>query len=142
MGYCAIHYGPNVSRAMLKISHADYDQLLAAGARRTVTAGYIHVLRGHIWTAEHRHVMEQKLGRPLRRGESVHHINGIRDDNRPENLELWVGAIRYGQRATDIVCHHCGHSYADDCQLENVQKPRNNVTAPPMHTGTNGGISA
>ena len=40
---------------------------------------------------EHRQVMEDMIGRPLIHGERVHHMNGKRDDNRPENLELWTG---------------------------------------------------
>lgn len=62
---------------------------------------YIHMRTG--WKLEHRVIMEEYLGRSLSAHETVHHKNGMRNDNRLENLEIWDTRHPKGQRVDDKV---------------------------------------
>lgn len=82
--------------------------------RRTDNDGYVWIrveapLNDKIsvtWKQEHRCVMEEKLGRPLRDDEEVHHKNGIRCDNNADNLELWLKSKQpKGARLEDLIEH-------------------------------------
>lgn len=80
------------------------------------------VVNGYRITAgvpDHRRIMAEYIGRPLLKHESVHHVNGVRDDNRIENLELWSKSQPAGQRVVDKIAwaEEILATYADVRQL-------------------------
>lgn len=79
------------------------------GAWKLNTAGYLSRLMTipgelrQVSQLQHRYVMEQSIGRSLLPEETVHHVNGVKVDNRIENLELWSSNHPSGQRVADIL---------------------------------------
>lgn len=79
---------------------------------------------GKIIVLEHRHIVENHIGKKLLPNQNIHHINGLRWDNRIENLEIWDTAQPSGQRPADKL-HHSYEMiilYSEDKVLVEIAK--------------------
>ena len=92
-GYCRLHYKRLINEGSVGPVSRKY------GHGHITKAGYLRIGRKF----EHVLVMESILGRKLLTHENVHHKNGQRADNRPENLELWSTSQPAGQRVEDKI---------------------------------------
>lgn len=111
-GMCSMHYRRQKDRG--NVGDARPERVKGVYNWRRTEHGYI--ARGNSdggVELQHRVVMEEHLGRSLWPYENVHHINGVRDDNRLENLEIWITPQPAGQRPEDLVRWVVDH-YADD----------------------------
>ena len=107
-GLCVGHWWQSRNGDTLKPL---WHRLREVGDARETSQGYIQVKVAEEtpgtypggWIMQHRQVMQTLLGRALLESEEVHHKNGVRSDNRPENLELWVVKQPKGQRPEDLV---------------------------------------
>jgi hypothetical protein len=118
--YCSIECAKARLKGRRGVHHPSWK-----GGRHIDRLGYAHILvpddhpyasmrRNTRYALEHRIVMAEHLGRPLTRSETVHHINGDRQDNRTENLQLHSGRHGKGQH---MRCRTCGSTDIEHTEI-------------------------
>lgn len=96
-GMCRLHWGRRDRR------RRGIKKRIEFFLPRKLKSGYIHEFYDGRWQMQHRLIMEKDLDRKLCRDETIHHKNGIRDDNRISNLELWSSRHPAGQKVSDLL---------------------------------------
>lgn len=122
LGLCVMHWNRN----KVEGSPGEAGRRIARKGKsmwRPDANGYIYRIVDGEKVLQHRLVMEEHLGRSLEAWENVHHLNGIRSDNRIENLELWLKPQPCGQRAEDLAAWVVDH-YPELVEAAQAKRPQ------------------